>query len=64
MNGDVLLLSAAGVLMTDSRDGLFLIRDEGFNSSTENETEKLTGVTDAEQQQQQKNPSKTKMEVD
>lgn len=40
--------------MTDSRDGLFLIRDEGFKSSTEHETEKQTGVTEQNAEQKKK----------
>lgn len=58
MNEDVLLLNAAGVLMTDSRDGLFLIRDEGFSSSAEHETEKHTRVTE-----QKDETCETKMET-
>lgn len=44
MNEEVRLLKSAGVLITDSRDGLFLIRDEGFASSHDPERDRTTGL--------------------
>lgn len=35
-------LKWAGVLITDSKDGLFLIRDEGFSSSHDPERDRTT----------------------